>query len=219
MILRYSLLSFGLIAFGTVIGVILVNGPRGAWYWLLDSLEPARHRAVVFFMPATGERAHPRETGPLNVLPEQPEHPRYGTLLNDTPAEGTQVPVQGAVLTVGKHERTQPREDAEPVMGDRWLHEVRAERDAFQRPDVADLFYDAAQREGISVPPSLYDRFADAEREMLFGPCPTPAHPSPSMLPLTGPIPRIHASDRPQYGQAPVAGVLAAGLKEQVTLS
>lgn len=70
MILRYSLLSSGLIAFGTVIGVILVNGPRGAWYWLLDSTEPARHGLAVFFMAATGGHADPRETGPLNVLPD-----------------------------------------------------------------------------------------------------------------------------------------------------
>jgi hypothetical protein len=161
-------------------------------HWLISQFPHGRHVDPDF-----------GTTGPQPQLPEEPAHPRYGTLLNDTPAEGTERVINGQRFTVGAH----PYPGAEPVMGDKWLHEVRAEREAFCRPDIADLLYDAAQREGVSVPPDLYDRFAahqddvftDAEREALFAAVPRPENPSPSMLPITGDIPRIHAAD--VYGE------------------
>jgi hypothetical protein len=169
----------------------------------------AEHRLAVFFMAATGGHADPRETGPLNVLPES--GPRTSLLAPDwTPAP-----------YAGHHAAAQPRETPPAVVrvdarifGDEgasvlawgpgidvYQRFVRlCDDNGIEHPEFGPLR--PTPPEGIQVTVGGVTMLCGGTDQ--FAPCDTPANPSPSMLPLTGEFPRIHASDRPQYGQVPV---------------
>ncbi|HTJ37082.1 MAG TPA: hypothetical protein VL738_27970 [Dactylosporangium sp.] len=71
------------IAIVSCLGILAALGFTVTGAHLAARVHAAEHRLTVFFMPATGERADPRETGPLNVLPVAPTPPRGTAVLQD----------------------------------------------------------------------------------------------------------------------------------------
>jgi hypothetical protein len=173
-------------------GCIVTGAHCAAW------VHAAEHRLTVFFMGATGGHADPRETGPLNVLPVEPEEPRTSLL----------APEWTAAPYAGHHAAREPRETPALAPGlsgiDVYQRFVRMCADnGIEHPEFGPLR--PTPPEGIEV--TRRDGTMLVGGMSVFDPCPTPEQPSMSMLPLTGPIPRVHSRE---YNEAPQLAVREA---------
>jgi len=167
-------------------------------------------------MPASGEHSDPRETGPLNVLPVEPEEPRTSLL----------APEWTAAPYAGHHAARESRETPPAVVTVDARIFGRGDEGASvlawgPRIDVYQRFVELCADNGIEHPefgplrPTPPEGIEVTRRDgtmlvggmSVFDPCPAPEQPSMSMLPLTGPIPRIHSRE---YNEAPQLAVREA---------